>query len=105
MDTPQEVAMHVRVVMGLVVVFGALGCGAGGSSQPQVSYVEVQGGLGGPVSEADWEWASASRHVRCGLNAISYEDLDAEVVEGGSVPGWSSVVGDRGDRCDDDYET
>ncbi|TXD39448.1 hypothetical protein FRC98_03365 [Lujinxingia vulgaris] len=117
----QEVAMDARAVVGMFKRFtmlgvvggvgaasmlgGSMGCAAGGGAEPTLRYVEVEGGLGGAVADGDWEWAESSRHVRCGADDIRVDDLGVEVVEGGEVSSWSSVVADRGDRCGDDYET
>ncbi|RVU48479.1 hypothetical protein EA187_03320 [Lujinxingia sediminis] len=97
--------MGWRAVVGAVVVV-VMGCAAGSADQPVMRrYVEVEGGLGGAVADGDWEWAKSSRHVRCGEADIRGDDLGANVVEGGDVANWSSVVAERGDRCGDDYET
>ncbi|WP_158542319.1 CAP domain-containing protein [Lujinxingia litoralis] len=71
----------------------------------QVHVVEVIGGPGGRVQQADWDWAAQSRHVRCGLDDIVHDDLSDRVLEGGDPGSWEAPVTDRDGRCGDDYES
>lgn len=66
--------------------------------------VKVEGGLEGPATRGDWAEATGGRHVQCGLDDVTHDDIGDARDDGVPTRGWDRHQAD-GDRCGDDFET
>lgn len=103
---------HAVSIFALICSVGWLGCTAlssdgDGAANDEVveQYVVIEGGFGGPATRGDWEAATESPHVQCGLADVAHDDIDDTSQTQVPDDGWSRQQADSGDRCGDDYET